>query len=292
MKIQWLDEGDEVRYLGPDQELRGEHARLVRLETGTDGPRAVLDVSGSQRSVPPWHVVRRSERAQHRHEKLVDGLHFFEWRGFENNCNTVVMKGDRFILVDPGHAHLLGSLLATMASAGIDASEVGSVLLTHGHPDHIEGAEPFAAAGARVGMSPGEWEYLRGEGGMLFRFFGSELPQMDVTIELTEPEVQVEGLALKVMDTPGHSPGSVCLFWSDHRALVVGDVVFPGGAFGRCDFPGGSYKRLLESFEAFDGLSPEFLLSGHGPAVVGRADVSESIESSRNNLRTVVFSPW
>jgi glyoxylase-like metal-dependent hydrolase (beta-lactamase superfamily II) len=115
---------------------------------------------------------------------------------------------------------------------------------------------------------------------------------MDVTIDLAPGSVEVAGLSLDVMHTPGHSPGSVCLFWPQRRALIAGDVVFPGGAFGRCDFPGGSYKILLESFEKFDGLSPEYLLSGHGPAVSGRADVSDSIQSSRSNLRTVVFSPW
>ena len=166
------------------------------------------------------------------------------------------------------------------------------MLLTHGHPDHIEGAEVLHAAGAAVGMNPDEWSYLRGQGGMLFRFFGSEVPDMDVTIDLAPGTVQVAGLSLDVMHTPGHSPGSVCLFWTQRRALVVGDVVFPGGAFGRCDFPGGSYKILLESFDRFDGLSPEYLLSGHGPAVAGRAEVSDSIQASRSNLRTVVFSPW
>ena len=230
--------------------------------------------------------------SQHAHEKLADGLHFFEWRGQENNCNAIVFEGDAPVLVDPGHAHLAGSLAAAMKGAGIDPARLAAVLITHGHPDHVEGAAAFAASGAAIGMHPTERDWLAGEGGMLFGFFGAEVPALDVTIDLSPGRVTVAGVDLDVMHTPGHSPGSVCLFWEKRRALVAGDVVFPGGAFGRCDFPGGSYKTLLESFGRFDGLSPEYLLSGHGPAVRGRADVSGSIEDSRRNLRSVVFSPW
>ncbi len=292
MRIHWLDEGDQVRYLGPDASLRNRTAVVTSLSTPGSGTGVKVDFGDGPKAVPAWHVVRKSERAQHRHENLAPGLHFFEWRGYENNCNTVVIEGDRLVAIDPGHGHLLGSLLATMAGAGIDVGRFGAVLLTHGHPDHIEGAEVLAAAGASVGMSPEERAYLEGQGGMLFRFFGAELPALDVTLDLSPPGVTVEGVQLSVMRTPGHSPGSVCLFWPACKALIVGDVVFPGGAFGRCDFPGGSYRTLLDSFQAFDGLGPEFLLSGHGPAITGRADVSEAIESSRGNLRSVVFGPW
>ena len=291
MRISWIDEGDDVRYVGRDEALAGRTGKVTRLDAGQD-PSAEVDLDGEKHTLAPWHLVRAGEKEMHAHEKLADGLHFFEWRGFENNCNAVVLEGDGAVVIDPGHAHLLGSLFSAMGGAGLDPGGFAAVLLTHGHPDHIEGAEVFHAAGAPVGMNPDEWAYLKGEGGMLFRFFGSEVPEMDVTIDLAPGSVEVAGLTLDVMHTPGHSPGSVCLFWPKTRALVAGDVVFPGGAFGRCDFPGGSYKILLESFEKFDGLSPEYLLSGHGPSVSGRADVSDSIQSSRSNLCTVVFSPW
>ncbi len=232
------------------------------------------------------------QHVQHAHEKLADGLHFFEWQGNENNCNAIVMEGTGLVVVDPGLSHLVGSLTAAMKGAGLDGAAVAAVLITHGHPDHVEGAAEFAASGAMIGMNPRERDWLKGEGGMMFRFFGAAAPELDVSIDLSPGKVTVAGLDLDVMHTPGHSPGSVCLFWEKTRALIVGDVVFPGGAFGRCDFPGGSYQTLLESFGRFDGLSPEFLLSGHGPAIKGRADVSGSIEDSRRNLRSVVFSPW
>jgi glyoxylase-like metal-dependent hydrolase (beta-lactamase superfamily II) len=291
MRISWIDEGDDVRYVGPDETLAGRQGKVTKIVPGNE-PLVELDLDGEASALAPWHLVRSNEKAMHRHERLADGLHFFEWRGFENNCNAIVLEGEGAVVIDPGHEHLLGSLLSAMSGAGLDPGGFAAVLLTHGHPDHIEGAEVFHAAGARVGMNPDEWAYLNGEGGMLFRFFGSEVPRMEVTIDLAPGSVEVAGLTLDVMHTPGHSPGSVCLFWQERRALIAGDVVFPGGAFGRCDFPGGSYKILLESFEKFDGLSPEHLLSGHGPAVSGRADVSDSIQSSRSNLRTVVFSPW
>lgn len=291
MRISWIDKGDSVRYVGPDGALGGREGTVKGIGRAPE-PSVDVELGGESLSLAPWHLVRGGERVMHHHERLADGLHFFEWRGYENNCNAVVLEGDGPVVIDPGHSHLLGSLFASMAGAGLDPGGFAAVLLTHGHPDHVEGAEVFHAAGARVGMNPDEWSYLRGEGGMLFRFFGAEVPDMDVTVELIPGRVEVAGLELDVMLTPGHSPGSVCMFWPRTRALIAGDVVFPGGAFGRCDFPGGSYKTLLQSFEAFDGLSPEFLLSGHGPSVSGRAQVSESIESSRSNLRSVVFSPW
>jgi glyoxylase-like metal-dependent hydrolase (beta-lactamase superfamily II) len=291
MRISWIDEGDTVRYVGPDPSLAGREGKAVSVQGGED-PAVKVELDGGTATVGPWHLVRAGERVLHAHEEMAPGLHFFEWKGYENNCNTVVLEGEGSVVIDPGHAHLLGSLIASMAAAGIDPGGFTAVLMTHGHPDHIEGAEVFHAAGAGFGIHARELEYLEGQGGMLFRFFGADVPRLDVSIDLVPGGLEVAGLSLEVMHTPGHSPGSVCFFWPGPRALVAGDVVFPGGAFGRCDFPGGSYKVLLESFSAFDGLSPEFLLSGHGPAVKGRARVSDSIEASRQNLRSVVFSPW
>ena len=63
---------------------------------------------------------------------------------------------------------------------------------------------------------------------------------------LTEGALEVSGLRLEVWHTPGHSPGSICLYWADKKVLITGDLVF-NGSVGRTDFPGGSITVLKDS---------------------------------------------
>ena len=81
----------------------------------------------------------------------------------------------------------------------------------------------------------------------------------------------------RVINTPGHSPGSVCLYWLDNKVLFTGDVVFNQGV-GRTDLPGGNGLELKESIKLLSGLEVEHLLTGHGDIISGRELVASNFE--------------
>jgi glyoxylase-like metal-dependent hydrolase (beta-lactamase superfamily II) len=79
------------------------------------------------------------------------------------------------------------------------------------------------------------------------------------------------------MLTPGHSPGSLCLYWPDKKALFTGDLVFFQGV-GRTDLPGGNGKELKKSIQRISHLDTEYLLTGHGEIVIGQEAIKENFQ--------------
>jgi len=80
-----------------------------------------------------------------------------------------------------------------------------------------------------------------------------------------------------VIHTPGHSPGSVCLYWRQQKVLFTGDVVF-NQSIGRTDLPGGSGRQLKESISRLAELDVEVLCPGHGDVVAGRENVRKNFK--------------
>jgi glyoxylase-like metal-dependent hydrolase (beta-lactamase superfamily II) len=80
----------------------------------------------------------------------------------------------------------------------------------------------------------------------------------------------IEGL--RVLHTPGHSPGSICLFDAEEGILFSGDTVFTHGSFGRYDLPGGERHALLKSLERLSTLDVRAIYPGHGEPVEKQAE--------------------
>jgi hydroxyacylglutathione hydrolase len=96
-------------------------------------------------------------------------------------------------------------------------------------------------------------------------------------ILLQEGDLQIGDIALQVLHTPGHSPGSICLYWPAEKALFTGDLIFNQG-IGRTDLPGGNGQALKESIRKASALDVEILLPGHGDAISGRDAVRKNFE--------------
>jgi len=197
--------------------------------------------------------------------KIHDKLYGYIWNDYRaNNCNSfVVQTGRETWLVDPGHTAFLPRLIQSMEEDGIRADQVTSVLLTHGHPDHMEGASTFREKGARVGIHREDEAFLREVGPAFARMMGLEMPELSFDFYLEEGELDIGGERFRVLETPGHSPGSVSLFWEETGALFSGDVVFAQGV-GRTDFPGGDGATLKKSIQRCRNLAASRLLPGHG----------------------------
>ena len=107
--------------------------------------------------------------------RLTDDVFFYEaangldFSG-EINCNTVLVAGERHLLIDPGTIRRWDGLLAAVRADGLDPGDVGLVLLTHGHPDHAEASiRAKAELGAEVAMCFRELEFLGGGGRIFYR---------------------------------------------------------------------------------------------------------------------------
>ena len=128
------------------------------------------------------------------------------------------------------------------------------VLLTHGHFDHVGGVQEL------VGEFPGLPVYLHPNETKLTPDLSRGLFWTDFYED--GDELAMDGLTFRVLHTPGHTPGSVCLQVDD--VLLTGATLFAGSC-GRPDFPGGSWQQLMDSFARLSKLPGNFgVLSGHG----------------------------
>ena len=144
------------------------------------------------------------------------------------------------------------------------------IVSTHGHWDHIGDNAPVAAhTGASIAVHPLDRDRLTDPKPLWAPF--EILPSVPA-VELAEGgEIRFGDIRLRVLHTPGHTEGSVCLLSADDGRLFSGDTLFAGG-WGRVDLPGGSPDQMAESIARLAGLEDGLtVLPGHGPATtIGR----------------------
>jgi len=216
--------------------------------------------------------------------KLQTDLYAYLWRDpYENNCNTYVIDEEKTILIDPGHTRHLSRVFSQMEEDGLSPQEIDLVLITHSHPDHMEGAEAFKDRPVKIAMGKEEERYLRESGKMLFEMMGMPLPKVRIDFYLKEGELRLKDEVFQIYQSPGHSPGSLAIYWPDRKVLFTGDVVFYGG-IGRTDFLEGNSNLLMQSIEKLSRLDTELLLPGHGDLVMGRELVLQNYEFIRHNI--------
>ncbi len=192
------------------------------------------------------------------------------------NTWIIPLDGGRMMVVDPGGD--ADSIISHLSGLEV---EPALILLTHGHFDHMIALPALKRAFPHVdiAMHPADGLFLGpgalerhhafftdlGAGSMIKRY-REELPA--ATIDLADG-MTVSGW--KVLHTPGHSPGSVCLYSETRATLVSGDTLFASG-FGRTDAAGGSMVELERSLERLFALPAETLvLPGHGgETTIGR----------------------
>lgn len=170
------------------------------------------------------------------------------------NCFVVRPEGGaKAVIVDPGDE--AERILATVEDTG---AEVEAILITHCHFDHIGAVTPVAkATGAPVYCPEVEVPALADIMSFTIPGFGPfEGYEADETVSGGET-LELAGLTLDVISTPGHSPGHVTYSARGEDAIFSGDVLFQGSV-GRVDLPGGDGPTLLRSIQALvDGHAPE-----------------------------------
>jgi hydroxyacylglutathione hydrolase len=204
--------------------------------------------------------------------KITNNLQAFIWRSPQaNNCNTYLIQGDKNILIDPGHLQLFDHVKIGLADLGLTMEKIDLVLVTHGHPDHLEAALLFKKP-SLITLSRAEADFIDewiGKAG------GNTGYDYKADFFLQEGDLKIGNHTFQVLETPGHSPGSICLYWPEEKALFTGDVIFDQG-IGRTDLPGGNGPLLKESIQKLATLDVEYVLSGHGEVIKGRKVVKDN----------------
>jgi len=169
---------------------------------------------------------------------------------YQTNCYIVHDENRRdCFVIDPGYQ--AEDILDFCKDKDLT---IAAVLLTHGHFDHVGAVKELAAeTGCRV--------YLCAEDlSMPGMMTGGRLYYTHTYGE--GDELDLAGLRISVLHTPGHTPGSVCLLADN--ALFSGDTLFAGSC-GRTDLPGGSWATIVKSLRRLSELEGDFpVYPGHG----------------------------
>lgn len=184
------------------------------------------------------------------------------------NCYLLYNDAGDVVVIDPGDD--TDDIQAAFDSIPGDNKKVHAVILTHGHFDHLGAANEVADdLSSFIYISAREHEFLQEKEDTGGREYGLEVEVPIIDFEVKDGDIIAAGaLKLEVMETPGHSPGSMCLKVEegDAKFLFTGDTLF-AGSIGRVDFEGGDEEAMTASLERLAELDPGFMvLPGHGPA--------------------------
>ena len=182
-------------------------------------------------------------------------------------CNCSIFGDEQTreaIVIDPGDE--VQRIITELEKRTL---KVTSIVITHAHIDHVAGAHKLRAlTGAPVYMNARDRELLDALDWQA-RWLGVETPpRTEVDLEARDGTVLQLGKAdFQVIETPGHTQGSISLLIPQEKKLIAGDTLFRG-SIGRTDLPGGDSHQILSSIQTRLLKLPEetVVIPGHGPA--------------------------
>ena len=216
--------------------------------------------------------------------RFAEDIYVYEWtNSFDNNCNSFYIGGSVNALIDPGLKIYVPNLLEDMEADGIAKNDIRYVINTHSHPDHYEGSVLFNNSDAKIALHEKEVEFVKGVGSSLYNLFGLEAPDVQISLILKEGEISLGEETFEVLLIPGHSPGSIGLYWPTRKVLFSGDVIFYQNV-GRSDFAGGSGTYLKQSIVSLSKLEIETLFPGHMNVIDGVEQVNHNFKMVQKNI--------
>ena len=180
------------------------------------------------------------------------------------NCSIVGDETTReAMVIDPGDE--INEIQALLRKHNL---RVKQIVITHAHIDHVGGAMKLrAATGAPILLNQNDYALLK----MLdvqAAWLGMKSPgRVEIDQNIGQADVVKAGsLQGQVIHTPGHTEGSICIYFPFEKKLIAGDTLF-AGSIGRTDLPGGSLEKIMESLHNQVLALPEetVVIPGHGP---------------------------
>jgi hydroxyacylglutathione hydrolase len=180
------------------------------------------------------------------------------------NCSVIGDETTReAMVIDPGAE--IQNILALVRKHNL---QVKQIVITHAHIDHVGGAMKLrAATGAPILLNQNDYGLLK----MLdvqASWIGVAPPgKVDIDQSIGQADtIKAGSLMANVLSTPGHTEGSVCLYFPSEKKLIAGDTLF-AGSIGRTDLPGGSFEKIIDSLHGKLLTLPDdtVVTPGHGP---------------------------
>jgi hydroxyacylglutathione hydrolase len=179
------------------------------------------------------------------------------------NCSIIADQTTRVAMViDPGDE--IEDILARLRKHNL---QVKQIVITHAHIDHVGGAMKLrAATGAPILLNQNDYALLK----MLdvqAAWIGVPAPgHIEIDRSVTTGEsVSAGSHTAQILHTPGHTEGSICLYFEADKKLIAGDTLF-AGSIGRTDLPGGSMQKIMRSLNDTVLSLPDdtVVVPGHG----------------------------
>jgi len=187
------------------------------------------------------------------------------------DANMYIIDGENPILVDCGTGFKVEKNISFILDF-LQGRSLQAIVLTHRHFDHVGGAAAIAdVTGAIICAGDGDAEPLRqgDSASTLGTDFGGSIPSLSVKSLHEGDNLETGDHTLRVMETPGHTIGSISLYDEANRILITGDTLFVNGV-GRFDVPTASRENLVGSLRRLHALPAEHMLPGHGPTFQGK----------------------
>ncbi len=178
----------------------------------------------------------------------------------QENCFILFDENKDAFVVDPGESS--ENIIEAIEKNSLN---IKYILLTHGHFDHVGAVAALVEKyKAPVYISKKDRAFLESPKEVRASAFGMQIEAADVDVFVKDgDEIPFSGGTIKVIETPGHTLGSVCYLFENY--LFAGDTLF-NGSIGRTDFPESDHSLMVESLKKLKKLDDEiYVLSGHGP---------------------------
>ena len=191
----------------------------------------------------------------------------FLFGGFSKESNIYVVDGE--VMVDTGSGEVFNEIKKDIQYSVPNHMLINKIINTHCHYDHTGGnkkmrdwlnAEIFIHSADKKAMENGK---------TMAELFNSQSKAITIDSLLGNGDrIKTKNFEFEVLHTPGHTPGSICLYDKQKEILISGDTIFRDG-IGRTDLPGGDIDALYRSLKNLSKYKIKYLLPGHGAPQVG-----------------------